>query len=323
MGKKKRVWDNEISDVYSVTLGGIEQKILVEGKRRELPIVITLHGGPGTPIPFSVGCRGLFPVFTERFIMIYWDQLGCGINDYEIKDLFTIDSYVDMTVDLVNFAKKKFPDNPIYLFGMSWGSVLALKTVCRMQTSITGVVTWGQVTKQLFFNQEVFDALEAAGLSEKKMKKIKSIDPKAFTPKEMQFFTGCIRKYTNGYENKNGKKTPASKIMFGIMKSPDYSLRDFKAMIINGCAKNTKLWPELLQINLQPLLCEVKIPYYILQGDTDIVTSTLLLKEIVDESNNPYLRYKLVKNSGHIPGAEGMEGVLETLIEMTHGGRDA
>ena len=111
--------------------------------------------------------------------------------------------------------------------------------------------------------------------------------------------------------------------MFGIMKSPDYSLRDFKAMIINGCAKSTKLWPELLQINLQPLLCEVKIPYYILQGDTDIVTSTLLLKEIVDESNNPYLRYKLVKNSGHIPGAEGMEGVLETLIEMTHGGRDA
>ena len=59
MGKKERVWDNEISDVYSVTLGGIEQKILVEGKRRELPIVITLHGGPGTSIPFSVFCSYL------------------------------------------------------------------------------------------------------------------------------------------------------------------------------------------------------------------------------------------------------------------------
>lgn len=28
-------------------------------KRKDSPIIITLHGGPGTPIPFSVGCRGL------------------------------------------------------------------------------------------------------------------------------------------------------------------------------------------------------------------------------------------------------------------------
>lgn len=47
--------------------------MLVDGRMENLPIVITLHGGPGTPIPFSVGCRGLFPEFTDRFIMVYWD----------------------------------------------------------------------------------------------------------------------------------------------------------------------------------------------------------------------------------------------------------
>lgn len=31
--------------------------MLIEGKNKDLPVVITLHGGPGTPIPFSVGCR--------------------------------------------------------------------------------------------------------------------------------------------------------------------------------------------------------------------------------------------------------------------------
>ena len=34
--------------------------MLIEGKSKDNPIVITLHGGPGTPIPFSVGCRGLY-----------------------------------------------------------------------------------------------------------------------------------------------------------------------------------------------------------------------------------------------------------------------
>ncbi|MEE1517664.1 MAG: hypothetical protein UF228_08710 [Lachnospiraceae bacterium] len=68
--KKDNIISNEISEVCTYILGGYEQKVLIEGKNKDLPVVITLHGGPGTPIPFSVGCRGLFPVFTDNFIMV-------------------------------------------------------------------------------------------------------------------------------------------------------------------------------------------------------------------------------------------------------------
>ena len=76
MNKKRKqiIEQNEISELHTFSLGGVPQKVLVEGKSRELPVVINLHGGPGSPIPFSVGCRGLFPMFTDRFIMVYWDQ---------------------------------------------------------------------------------------------------------------------------------------------------------------------------------------------------------------------------------------------------------
>ncbi len=319
----KNISNTEISEMCSVLLGGFEQKILIEGKNADLPIVITLHGGPGTPIPFSVGCRGLFPVFTDRFIMVYWDQLGCGINDYVIDDRFNIASYVDMTADLVTYLKSRFTNNPIYLFGMSWGSVLALMTANRLPDIISGVVSWGQVLKDLFFNEEVYQALEDAGLSQKKMDRIRKINANNFKPKEMQFLTGCIRKYTNGNENKNGKKAPMGKMMLGIMRSKDYSMKDFKAMVINGCAKSPNLWPELLKIDLRKQLCEVKIPYYILQGDTDIITSSKLVKQTIADSSNSYLKYREIKNSGHTPGVDGMEAVLEELIEITGGEKDA
>lgn len=65
-----------MSVIYDWKPGGYTQKVLMEGKEESLPIVITLHGGPGTPIPFSAGCRGLFPEFTNQFIMAYWDPLG-------------------------------------------------------------------------------------------------------------------------------------------------------------------------------------------------------------------------------------------------------
>lgn len=109
MKRKDGILSNEISELCVFTLNRYEQKVLIEGKRKDSPIIITLHGGPGTPIPFSVGCRGLFPAFTDIFIMVYWDQLGSGINNYVIDDTFSIDSFVQMTEELVAQIKKNFP----------------------------------------------------------------------------------------------------------------------------------------------------------------------------------------------------------------------
>ena len=108
MKNKKIKSNNEISELCSFYLGRYQQKVLIEGKSKDNPIVITLHGGPGMPIPFSVGCRGLFPVFTDEFIMVYWDQLGCGINNHVIDDSFSIDTFVQMTEELIEKIKDKF-----------------------------------------------------------------------------------------------------------------------------------------------------------------------------------------------------------------------
>ena len=92
--RRKYIESCEISEVKEVVLAGYKQKIAIEGKRKNLPVVLCLHGGPGSPVPFSVGCRGMFPDFTDRAVMVYWDQLGCGINNFPIDDGFTIESFV-------------------------------------------------------------------------------------------------------------------------------------------------------------------------------------------------------------------------------------
>ena len=152
MDKKRKniIRENKVSDLYEWSLGGYKQKVLVEGKTKQLPILITLHGGPGTPVPFSVGCRGLFPEFTERFIMVYWDQLGCGCNNFVITDFFTIDLFVQMTMDLVYEIKKLFPKNKIYLFAMSWGSILSAKLLEKESHIVDGVVVYGQIVRDIF-----------------------------------------------------------------------------------------------------------------------------------------------------------------------------
>ena len=73
MNKKRQaiIASNEISELKTYTLNGYPQKVLIEGKKRTNPMVLFLHGGPGTPIPFCEGCRGMFPEITENFTMVY------------------------------------------------------------------------------------------------------------------------------------------------------------------------------------------------------------------------------------------------------------
>lgn len=314
--RKEIIKNNKISELYEWELSGYKQKVLIEGKQSDFPVVLTLHGGPGTPIPFSVGCRGMFPEFTDKFVMVYWDQLGCGINNYIIDDSFNIDLFVSMTQDLIYKIKEMFPNNKIYIFSMSWGTVLSAEIIEKSSSVVDGVVAWGQIVKDLVFNDEVIAALESSKLSRKKLDVIRNTKKENASPKELQLATSCIRKYTNGFENKNGEKAPVGKIIKGLLTSPDYKFRDFKAIMMNGYRKNQSLWKELLSIDLSDGLCNVKIPYLILQGDTDIVTSTQTVINLTGTAGNPYLKCEIVRDSGHMPGKEGMEKVLNLLESL-------
>ena len=318
MMKKKIIKsNNEVSELCSFSLGGYQQKILIEGKSKDNPIVLTLHGGPGTPIPFSVGCRGLFPVFTDEFLMVYWDQLGCGINNHVIDDTFTIDTFVQMTEELIEQIKVKFPSNKIIIFSTSWGSILSAKLLEKNPHAVNAVIACGQIIKNVFICDEVKEVLAKSNISKKKLERIRNITIENFTGKDLQLISDALRKYTDAYQNKIGEKAPRGSIIKGLMTSPDYTMKDFTAIMVNGYMKNTSLWKEIIQINLTEQLRNVEIPYVILQGDTDIVASTKLVKELIVNSNNSNLDCKVVANTGHMPGVEMMDTLLSVLQERS------
>lgn len=313
MGKRKKYIEScQVSELKTYNLNGYPQKVLFEGKNCASPIILYLHGGPGSPIPFCAGSRGLFPEITNRFIMVYWDQLGCGMNNYPIDNTFSIDCYTKMTVDLIKAIRNDFPENPINLFGVSWGSILAANAAVQVPELINRVVVYGQVTKDLFFNREVFDTLEKVELKENERKKLEHLKTvNSIGQKEIMTMAGLIHSHTEGYQAKSGKKPPIGKIIFGLLTSPDYTIKDFKAVMVNGTQKNESLFQELIHLDLRTALANITVPYLIMQGDTDIVTSTKFIESFVKESGNENLHFAVVKNSGHMPGGDGMTYVIE------------
>ena len=308
---------NRVSCVEEFVLGGYPQKVMIEGRCEKLPVVITLHGGPGAPIPFCVGTRGLFPEFTDNCIFVTWDQYGCGINNAVLPDDISINDYVNMTVDLIKELKRKFPENVIWLFGMSWGSVLAAKTAESFPELVDGVIVYGQVLYQLMQSKETIDLLMNSDAPEKTKADIKAaVDSENVDHTMVMRLSGAIRKYTNGYDNPDEPRDKAERIIIGIMESPDYESRDFKALLINGYRKNKSLFKELTKIDLRDTLKNVRVPYHIIQGNADIVTYTGSISAFVKELDIPDVTCRVIPNSAHIPGENGMKAVIEEIRKI-------
>lgn len=309
--RKQTIEANEISEIVELTLGGFPQKILIDGRRKENPLVLCLHGGPGTPIPFSVGSRGLFPEITERFTLVCWDQLGCGINDRPIGDEFHISDFVTMTRDLIRAIRERFPENRLILVGMSWGSILALEASALSD----GVIVYGQILHDIPFNESVYRALENAKMPQKKREEFERIKNEPCMENSRRLM-GFIQKYTEGYFAKTAEKSPMGAMLLGLLQSPDYRFRDFKATVVNGYRKNRSLLEELFRIDLREALSAVSVPYTIIQGETDLVTPTEMIAEFLKDSQNEKIRFVTVPRSGHIPGGKGMDVLMEEVARL-------
>lgn len=312
--RKKIIAENAISTIETFSLGGYEQKVLLEGKREDLPILLALHGGPGTPIPFCVGCRGLFPEITEKYILVCWDQYGCGINNAEIDDGFTIDHFVDMTVDLVKILKERFPENRLYLFAMSWGSLLSAKAAVRIPELINGVLVYGQILRAPMHTEETLQAILSSNAPEKVKQAAKAICAKKCLERDdcMKIST-YVRKYTEGYTNKKEPKSPMGSMIKGILTSPDYRFKDFTAIVKNGYMKNQSLMLALSEADLRTVLEKITVPYHVIQGDTDIVTSTSMIVAYIQSCGNPKLTCEVIKDAAHMPGMNGMNAIMNAL----------
>ena len=99
--------------------------------------VLILHGGPGSTHEYLEGLDTIFPGAGIEYY--HYDQLGSGWSDRpEEPELWEIPRFVD-EVEQVRQALGLGPDN-FYLFGHSWGGILAIEYALAHQENLKGLV---------------------------------------------------------------------------------------------------------------------------------------------------------------------------------------
>ncbi len=134
--------------------------------------VLLLHGGPGASHELYESFEGYLP--KEGIEFIYYDQLGSYYSDQPSDtSLWTTDRFVE-EVEQVRKALGLDASN-FYLFGQSWGGILAMEYALKYQDNLKGLIISNMMSSIPEYNtyaEEVLAPQLPAGV----LKNIKAIE---------------------------------------------------------------------------------------------------------------------------------------------------
>ncbi|SOC08567.1 pimeloyl-ACP methyl ester carboxylesterase [Ureibacillus xyleni] len=317
-----------LSELVELEVNGTKQYLLLEGKKKEKPIILFLHGGPGQPFPFGVSARGAFPQITEDFIAVYYDQRGSGKSYHKDipLDSMNIEQFVKDTDVIVDYLLERFDRENVIIAGVSWGSIIGTKYSQSYPTKVHAYIGISQFVNDVENQKRAKEWLTEIASSEKNEKMLNDMEsleePPYFDEKD-KMLSKYISKYGgDNYSDQFVEKASIYGLIAPSLISPDYTLIDLYKAMISGATfslfKAKDLQKEMKQLNLVEEVRELQVPVYIFQGKHDKITNYELTKEYTESLIAPAGKEIItLEQSAHYPNGNDLELIFTKLKEIS------
>lgn len=132
-------------------VNGTKQWISIRGRDRRNPILLVLHGGPGSPEMPAVWT--FQSPWEDYFTVVEWAQRGTG-KTYEANTRAQMApgmSIAGMTHDaeaVVQYLRHRFHKKKIFILGHSWGTVLGVRLAQRHPDWFYAYIGVGQIVNE-------------------------------------------------------------------------------------------------------------------------------------------------------------------------------
>ena len=294
-----------INESFYVDINGSKQWISIYGEDKSNPVLLYLHGGPGSAT--SLYDYAFTRKWADAYTVVTWDQRNCGKsydeiqNNIELTYDLMMDDGVEMTRFLINYLQKE----KINILGHSWGTYLGCNLVLSYPEYFDSYIGTGQMV-DMYENEVAFREVATKWIDEDKdsLEMLKFITPEKMTEEYFVNRNLIMEKY--GY-NLMVDGTDYN-LLTAIIFNPYYSLLDYVKFIKSDDSvyMNFLLSDEFNKFSLKEKT-EYKVPYFNINGDRDYQTNYNLAQDYYDKINAPYKKIYIMKDTTH--------GLLESKSE--------
>ena len=295
-----------IDSLYDVEINGTKQKILVQSKNINNPVLLWLHGGPGTSEMF-INHYCMTKVI-NYFTVVQWDQRGTALSYNETlkSSDISFEKVFDDAVCLTEKLRKTYQQDKIFIIGHSFGSVLGMHLIEKFPNLYYAYIGMGQVVNDTKSREITYKWLFERLSEDNDTASISKIKEKHLVPREL------ITRYRGIYYN--------GKNLFDVIKTSPYYfdgyLDKYNESMKFVRESNGKPEGKYTFIAIDSIT-KINVPIYFFEGKHDRIAACApeLVIDFCKKLEAPKKEIIWFENSAHHPNIDEPERFQNMIID--------
>ncbi|QHV94315.1 alpha/beta fold hydrolase [Spirosoma endbachense] len=295
---------NSVAEIRRIKINGIKQFVTIRGTDRRNPILLWLHGGPGSiSMPFYMYYNA---PLEQQFTVVYWDQRGSG-KSYSARIApasMRMDQFIADAYELTIWLKKHFGQDKLFLVGHSWGGLLGMHVIAKHPDDYRAFVAVSPVSNGPQSEQLSYEFTLNSAQQKQDTAAVATL--KRIGPPENGLYKeglGALKQQRNLVQKYGGAlhqnlRMPGSQL---FLRSREYSLLDLlktnKIQRLSYPMVQT-IWPLM---DLKAQIPVIKVPVYFCLGRYDYNCPSTLVANYYNSLQAPFKELIWFEESAHLP----------------------
>ena len=308
------VLPGSIAEVAAWRIGGIDQWVMVRGRSLDNPVLILLHGGPGSSETASY--RAFNADLEAAFTVVYWDQRGAGrtFDPATPLETMTIDHFVLDLDELVDRVLARTGKPHVTLLGHSWGSVLGVIYAQRFPGKVRAYVGVGQVADMAASETASYEFVLARAKERgpaRAVKQLLALGPPPHTIEQLL----VQRRWLTSMGGSMGRNLTMARLIWRGLRTPEASLWDLVRLGRGAVFSLKPLWPQLMASHLRTEVPRLSMPVFFLLGRLDMQVAAPVSAAYFEALEAPHKELVWFEESGHMVPFEEPERFNQVMID--------
>ncbi|MEU9475502.1 alpha/beta hydrolase [Streptomyces sp. NPDC048191] len=305
---------NGIDESSYVRIGGIDQWISVRGDDRTNPVILEIHGGPGSSnLIFTPRTRA----WERHFTIVRWDMRGSGrtfaASGPEGQGELTLDRLYEDALEVTAHVRTRLNVNKVLLLANSFGTVIGLRLARNhpeLYSAYVGtdqnIVGGGRDTSAY---EALLARLEKAG-KKKQLAQMAAIGPDRTAWSSHEWAEHAKTVVTTDALTYDTMKTV---VIRSLWFSPLHTLRDLRTYL-KAQTFSEQLGPQAMTIDEYAEGTAFRLPFFVFQGDSDVLTPPEPARRFYESVTAPTKDFALIDGASHFASFRHPDRFLELLL---------
>lgn len=300
-------------------IGDSDQWVLERSRDVRHPLVLFVHGGPGTS-ELTMNRRNT-RALEASFIVVSWDQRGAGKSYRAIRDerRMNVAQFVADTRELTLYLLHKFDKRRIVLAGHSWGSLIGALAVAQHPELYSCYVGIGQAAGMAQGELASYRWTLEQARAQNDRRAVAALEAMGPPPYQGDWQAKVLtqRRLLGRFGGElHGSRIGAfGPVLASLLFSREYTLLD-RVNFFRGIFGSMRLlWPEMLTYDLLERAPELKVPVFLMEGRFDHEAPAELAARYFEALRAPAKELIWFERSAHLPNTEERDLFNRIMVE--------